>query len=98
MLTEIQLAAKRTERNMRSRCKRVLKRSRYGRLLQLQAEQRSAHVDWLAKLGREQKASLENYEATLSKQREERRRQMSTPAPKARIFDRFVSLFKGRGR
>ena len=97
MLTQVQIAAKRTERTMKSRAKKAGKRTRYGRLLAENAIRREKTLSWLAGLGAEhQKGEIDSAERHRQALESRRTKAAMAQRPSKGWIGRVKSFF-GRG-
>ena len=97
MLTQVQIAAKRHERTMKSRAKKAGKRTAHGRLLAENAIRREKTLSWLANLGAEhQKAeSAAEYRRRQALESRRTKAAMAKQAPKG-LVGRIKSFFGRR--
>lgn len=95
MLTQVQIAAKRTERNMNSRAKAKSKARRHGEALQTAARNRAKTSDWLSNLGSQQQKAELDLQAHLKQARESSRAKaaMSKHTPKG-FIGRVKAFFR----
>lgn len=99
MLTEVQLAARRTERNMNSRAKLKAKARRHGQMVQDLATFRRKQETWLAGVGDAATKAQIELDIAARAARESRRSVsgVSSPPPRG-IFGAVKAFFQRRGR
>jgi len=98
-MTQVQLAAKRSERNAASRAKAKERRRLAGEAAQAHARMRIKHSEYMAELGLAQLKQEERVNELRKQARESRRTDSTIPGhgPQG-VIGRIKSFFKGRGR
>ena len=95
MLTQVQIAAKRTERNMTSRAKAKARATRHGIAAETAARNRERTSEWLSDLGNQQEKAQLDFQARLKQARESSRTKaaMSKVPPKG-FIGRVKAFFR----
>lgn len=99
MLTQTQLATKRADRNLASRRKAKGKRTRYGAILQEQAQRRADDRAWIRTAAENLKIAEANHKRQVRDALESRRTKVAMPElTRQGVIGAIKSFFKRRGR